>query len=171
MDRSEWVGRLELLHSSARAGVALSPQDAEWYMSARRQLFQTAVGVQNAYLAGNENYRKAIRLERAVPVLLEQEGWTVTASTADLGPGGFSVLTMANPPVGERGRATVELPQAKVVEEVRVVAVSRVGTSQRVSMAFTAPSDATVALFEDLVLDTLLPRLVFWDQVLDRLSL
>lgn len=174
-DQGEWIGRLELLHGryrDAKGGRgALSPDELDWYHAARRMFFSTAVAMQNATLYGEERLRGAIRVERAVPVHVSGNGWSFHAGTVDLGVGGFAVLTFPGPKLGETGTARLELYPGELTESaVRVVAsvVQGQGEIARVSFAFDDPSPALRDRIEDYLLDQLLPRLVFWDEVLGR---
>lgn len=174
VDQGEWIGRLELLHAryrDAKGGRgALSPDELDWYHAARRMFFSTAVAMQNATLYGEERLRGAIRVDRAVPVHVRGEGWAFHAGTVDLGVGGFAALTAPlAAKLGEAGTARLELYPGDALESpVRVVAAVTQGEIARLSFAFEKPSAALRERIEDFLLDQLLPRLVFWDEVLGR---
>jgi hypothetical protein len=172
-DQGEWIGRLEVLHARYRdrkgGRGGLSPDELDWYHAARRMLFSTAVAMQNAALYGEERLRGAIRVERAVPVHLQGSGWSFCAGTVDLGVGGFAALAAPTPRVGDAGVARLELYAGEFLESpVKVVASVPQGELARMSFAFENPSAALRERIEDYLLDQLLPRLVFWDEVIGR---
>jgi hypothetical protein len=172
-DQGEWISRLELLHAryrDRRSGRgSLSPDELDWYHGARRMFFATAVAMQNATLFGEERLRAAIRVERAVPVHVRGSGWDFSAGTVDLGVGGFAALAAPGPRLGDAGVSRLELYQGEHLESaVRVVASVVQGDLARISFAFEEPSPALRERIEDYLLDQLLPRLVFWDEVLGR---
>jgi hypothetical protein len=169
MDRSEWIGRLELLHSSVRGGATVSPGDMEWYQRARRILLDTSVQAQNITVIGDERPRNALRLERAVPVRFGGEGWTISATTCDLGIGGFCVQTSESVDGEHLEWVELVLPGMPLRVTARVVASGIKDGYARLSFAFIDPPPAVRAAVEDYILDQLLPRIVFWDHVLDRI--
>ncbi len=169
MDRTEWIGRLELLHTNLRRGMSLTPEDEAWYRRARARFLATAVDAQNGVVVGNERPRQAVRLERAVQIRLGGPGWSRQVMTTDLAVGGFAVHT--DTPI-DRERlawADVDVPGETLRFPVRLVATTMSGGQVRVSFAFKNPEPAHVAALEDFILDQLLPSIVFWDGVLDRI--
>lgn len=170
MDRSEWISRLELLHGARRAGTPLPPEDESWYLRARNQLVRTAVATQNSAVSAGEHPRAALRLERAVPVRLGGGTWSVTATATDVSTGGFCIRT--DVPL-ERERlawAELSLPGALVRAPVRIAGLATSDGLVRVSFAFRDPDPDAEAAIEDFALDQILPQLVFWDQVLERIE-
>ncbi|MGC4000800.1 MAG: PilZ domain-containing protein [Anaeromyxobacter sp.] len=168
MERSEWIGKLELVHDALRSGAAVPEAERAWYRRARQELLAAAVAEQNAPVIGDERPRKALRLERAVPVRLGGDGLALDWMTTDLGIGGFAVATSAPLDPDRVTWAELDLPTGRVGARVRVVGAVASGPRMRVSFAFEDPSQAAAAALGDYVLDELLPQIVFWDQVLEK---
>jgi hypothetical protein len=172
MDRNEWLGKLELLHARARGGEDLEPAERAWYREARDLLLRGAVERYNAWLAEGERARRAVRLERAVPVVLRDEaGATRRAVTVDFGAGGFAAILEQEPAPGTPFRALLALPDGDLSARVTASPAAARGEVHRVSFALDDDEKEARARLEDFLLDELLPKLLFWDEVLTRLRL
>lgn len=170
MDRNEWLGRLEMLHSRIRGGEDVEPADREWYRDARDLLMRGALERYNAWLSAGEKARKAVRVERAIPVVLEGHGRTRHAVTVDLGAAGFGAILEDTPPDGAAFRARLVLPDGELVASVTASPGGSRGDVHRVSFAFDPEAREPRERVEDFLLDELLPRLLFWDEVLERIA-
>jgi len=170
MDRNEWLGRLEMLHSRIRGGEDVEPADREWYRASRDRLMRGALERYNAWLAVGEKARTAVRVERALPVVLEGPGKPRHAVTVDMGAAGFGAILEDAPPEGTPFRARLALPDGELVARVTVAPSATRGEVHRVSFAFDPEAREVRERVEDFLLDELLPRLLFWDEVLNRLE-
>jgi hypothetical protein len=169
MDRNEWLGKLELLHAKARGSEDLEPAERAWYREARDLLMRGAVERYNAWLAEGERARRAVRIERALPVVLEAKGTSHRAVTMDLGAGGFAAILDQEPPAGAVFTAHLALPDGDLVARVIASPAATRSAVHRVSFALDPEAHEARERMEDFLLDELLPRLLFWDEVLNRL--
>lgn len=171
LDHSEWIARLDLLHARIRSGEPTSPPDRTWYREARRALLSTALGEQNLAIAAGERSRAAVRLDHAVPVTLGGRGWAVDATTCDIGI--LGVATLVGPSV-PRDVQWVELVlgEARLRVPARLVGAVPAGAQHvRYSLRFEEVGPDVTAAIEDFLLDALLPRIVFWDGVLQKVRM
>jgi hypothetical protein len=171
LDHSEWITRLDLLHARIRTGEPIGASDERWYREARRALLTTAVGEQNLAVAPGERTREAVRLDHAVPVTLGGEGWVVTSTTSDLGVGGFAAYVGRPGVRRDVGWATLQLGEVRLRVAARLVGETEVGEQVRVSCRFEGVTPDVRASIEDFLLDALLPRIVFWDAVLQKVRM
>ena len=171
MDRSEWLNRLEALHTKVRSKEPVTEAEQAWYRTARSALLATALEVQAISLASSDVRRASIRVPRAAQVLLEARSWHAQSLTVDLGAGGFAALLEAPPPVTEWIRATLVLPgEGPVIATVAVANARTISGLTRVAFRFSEPTAEVVRRVEDYLMDSVLEQLVFWDDVLGKLK-
>jgi hypothetical protein len=170
LDQSEWIARLDLMHARIRAGEPTSATDLAWYLDARRALLATALDEQQLGAAPGERLRRAVRLDRAVPVTLGGARWAIDTATSDLGVGGFAAFVGPGVPHGVAW-AELGLGNTRLHLKARLVRASAApGDHQvRFSCQFEDVSTQASAAIEDFLLDELLPRIVFWDGVLQKI--
>jgi hypothetical protein len=171
MDRNAWLGKLDLLHAKKRGGEPLEAEDLAWYTEARGLLVTAALARYNEWLPSAEKARSAVRIERALPLVLDGSGGVRRAVTVDVGAGGFAALLDEPPTPGVTLRARLTLPDGDLVANVTASFSSIRGGAHRVSFVLSHGDAEARARLEDFLLDELLPKLVFWDDVLDRLRL
>lgn len=172
LDQSEWIGRLDLLHARIRSGEATSATDLSWYLEARRALLSTALGEQQLGAAPGERLRRAVRLDHAIPVTLGGARWAIDTATSDIGVGGLSAFVGPGVPHGVAW-AELGLGNGRLHVKARLVsATAAPGDHQvRFSCQFEDMSTQATAAIEDFLLDELLPRIVFWDGVLQKVRM
>ncbi len=172
MDRGEWLVRLDLLHQRSRSGDPLDPGERDWYLKARGSLLREGTAEQNAALAGGERIRNHLRLQRAIPVTLRVGGWTRHTTTVDLGGGGLAALVADPPSVFSPIHVAIALPDGELlIDSGSVVGSVPQGKLYRLAVSFGPVPAAVVSRIEDFLLDELLPKLDFWNTVLNKLSL
>jgi len=172
MERSAWLNKLEDLHVRHRQGECLSEADAGWYRESRDRLLRAALREQNARVGSSERTRQWLRGDRSIEVDLEAPGWACSASTIDVGAGGFASLLSAPPPEGARIRATLLIPgRPPITEPVRMVDARRQHELVRVAFAFESLAPKVRDHIEAYLLDAVLQQLTFWDDVLESMRI
>jgi len=171
VDRGEWLTRLDLLHHRVRSGEQVDSADLAWYRAARQSLLKGGTTEQNMALGGAERLRSHLRLQRALPVALRVGGWARHTTTVDLGGGGLATLVADPPPVPAPIHISIALPDGDlVIDSGSVVGCAQQGKFHRLAISFGPVPASVVARIEDYLLDELLPKLDFWNTVLDKLA-
>ncbi len=170
LDKTDWINKLEALHDQVQRGEPLDSDTLGWYRRARTRLLALAVRVQARFSADSHRPRASIRITQAMPVRLRSGDWSLRTLTADLGAGGFAVLVEAPPPVRDGLEATLRLPRgAEVRLEVESLDARESAGLWRIAYRFVGLTEETRLQIEDAMLDGVLDRLCFWNDVLDLL--
>lgn len=170
LDQSEWIARLDLLHARIRSGQPASAADRAWYHDARSALLQTALGEQNLGVGPGERSRSAVRLDHAIAVTVGGAGWAIDSATTDIGVGGLAVFVWPGVP-RDVTWAELALGEARLRVAARLVGAVTVGPQVRFSCKFEDVAPEATSAIEDFLLDALLPRIVFWDAVLQKVRM
>ena len=170
LDKTDWINKLEALHDQVQRGEPLDSETLLWYRRARTRLLAQAVRVQARFSADSHRPRASIRVLQGMPVRLQAGDWATWTLTADLGAGGFAVLLEAPPPVQQGLEATLRLPRgAEVRLEVEALDARESAGLWRVAYRFVGLTEEARLRIEDAMLDGVLDRLCFWNDVLDLL--
>lgn len=153
MSLLSWVAGFAEFHARARAG-SLPGEEMARYLDQRDELARMMVGAQALMAQPGQQPRRALRVARAFPVDLVQEGTTAGTTTLDVSSGGFSVLHKVPLAPAARVRFSMRLPRDGAVSGVaEVMGCVRHGALQRVSVQIAEMVDAERERLEFAVFD------------------
>jgi PilZ domain len=155
----DWLAGFKDLHDQVRRRQ-LPAAGLPAYRAARDELARALLAAHRLALRDGESPRRALRVNRALPVDLDLPGGRVRAPTLDLSTGGFGAALPHAPPVGASVPYTLRLEGGDVSGMARLLdARPRAPGPLRASFAFEALSDDEVERIELAVFDAVLEQL------------
>ncbi len=158
MGLQQWLSEFRALHERARRGD-LDATERETYREGREALARALVAAQRLTRSPDQSPRQAVRVTRALQVVLESRVRRELLVTVDLSLGGFSAAMGSAPGSDEELTATLRLPETEpFVASARVVGVAKQPGRVLVSFAFGRTDDASRERLELALFDTILAQ-------------
>lgn len=144
------------LHEKAREGT-LNAHEVANYDRARSELAELIVSAQQLSVVTG-SARATLRIACMAKVDVVFAGTTQSASTADLGEGGFSALLHPSPPVHATVSFRIHLKEGDVTGSAKCVDQQKHGGIMRASFAFTDVPPKERELLAMMVFDHVLSK-------------
>ena len=159
MGLGKWLSEFRALHEKAKR-ECLCAAEEELYRSGREALARALVNAQRLSRKPDQPARQAVRVTRALQVVLESRARRELLVTSDVSLGGFSAAMGSAPGSDEELTATLRLPEAEpFVAPVRVVGRATQPGRVLVSFAFLGSDDAARARLEIMIFDAVLAQI------------
>ncbi len=159
MGLQQWLSDFRALHEKARRGE-LDAKERETYREGREALARALVAAQRLTRSPDQSPRQAVRVTRALQVVLESRARRELLVTVDLSLGGFSAAMGSAPGSDEELTATLRLPGTEpFVAAVRMAGVARQPGRVLVSFAFGRTDEASRERLELAIFDTILAQI------------
>jgi hypothetical protein len=160
MSPHQFLSRFRMLHELAKSGT-INRADRDEYERARVEFATLIVTTQELNVPkGGE--RNAFRIAYMIKVEIEYAGLTQSASTLDVGEGGFAALLHPPPPVGAVSNFKLFLPGGDgkgITGKVKCTGHQKQGGVVRAGFAFTEIEPAAKERLAFIVFDQVLAKI------------